>query len=113
MQRKQDPFILHHVYFIQNIKRLSFWWSTHRGSSRSLGRLVWRGGGGWRVGCLAGLLEDLALVELPALGIGALPLEVLGHQLFALVRGGVQLAPTKIQSMLKMIRLYEEKIIES
>ncbi len=52
--------------------------------------------------CLAGLLEDLALVELPSLGIGALPLEVLGHQLFALVRGGVQLAPTEIQRILKI-----------
>ena len=52
---------------------------------------------------LCGLLEDLALVELPALGISALPLEVLGHQLFALVRGGVQLAPTKIQCILRMI----------
>jgi hypothetical protein len=46
-------------------------------------------GGRMKSCCLCGLLEDLALVELPALGIGALPLEVLGHQLFALVRGRV------------------------
>jgi len=59
---------------------------------------------------LCGLLEDLALVELPALGIGALPLEVLGHQLFALVRGGVQLAPTVIQRMLRIIDYMKRKL---
>ncbi len=70
-------------------------------------------GGRMKSCCLAGLFEDLALVELPALGISALPLEVLSHQLFALVRGGVQLAPTKVQRHVKTDRLYEEKIIES
>ncbi len=69
-----------------------------------------KGGGRMKSCCLDGLLEDLALVELPALGIRALPLEVLGHQLFALVRGRVQLTPTEIQSMLKMIDYMERKL---
>ena len=38
-------------------------------------------------------LEDLALVELPSLEVGAFPLEVLLYQFFGLVRLGVELLP--------------------